>query len=122
MFITIPTTTNNNYNINSIKNNIIPNVLEAPNNIVLLQPMPFFNPQSIKWTYTIMDEFLDTISSAELLAVINSNGIINYSNYAKTGDYINYRIEPVMIDSIISIKIINLSYNNLIINLIRILI
>src|SRR5712692_9763352 len=104
---------------NSLKNILVPDVTQAPNNVVVAQPLLISTDRSLKWIYSIQDLISDLISTGEIIATFKTNGNISYSIYGKTGDVINYTIAPIIVSSVIKIQITNLSNNNLYENLIR---
>jgi hypothetical protein len=97
---------------------IIPNVLNIPNNVKIINQVPFEYNTTFKWMYSVTDITTEQISSGEISAIVKSNNVI-YTIFGVTGDKLTYSIEPVIVGNNIALQFTNHSNNNQSLNLRR---
>lgn len=100
------------------KNIIIPSVLNSPNNIVIVNQIPYERNTSLKWMYSVTDVLTENIGSGEISAIAKTAEII-YTIFAITGDKLNYSVEPIIINNIVALQFTNYSNNTQLVNLRR---
>jgi hypothetical protein len=102
-----------------VANNIlIPNISSAPNNIKIVNQIPYEYNTTLKWMYSVTDAATANIASGEISAIVKSNTVI-YTIFGVTGDRLQYSIEPIIIDVTVALQFTNLSENLQTLNLRR---
>lgn len=97
--------------IGIVANNIlIPNISSAPNNVKIINQIPYEYNTTLKWMYSVTDAATANIASGEISAIVKSNSII-YTIFGITGDRLQYSIEPIIINVAVALQFTNLSEN-----------